>query len=201
MASTPTSLALQRSYRHLDPAQVDAARHHLHNADDALNMALLTLDGSEDEHREAKQARAATARRLLAEAVTSLARARVFVPGVRTYTVSVVTTGEREIDRELLRLHELATTLLWHNHSVLPAQRQAQPLTPEDEAQLAAVVGNLNAQARLDRAMRFKWLVGAALCSVLAPALGFGLFLLALASAIMAGVELARGAAPPVLPA
>lgn len=197
----PNSLVLQHSYRHLGPEAHAAAQRHLLAAADTLNMALLTLDGSPDDSREAKQGRAASARHFLAEAVVSLARARVYVPGVRTYAVNVVTTSERDVDRELARLHELTSKLLWRNHAVLPARHQAEPLGPEDEAQLAAVVNALTAHARIDRAMRHKWLVAAALFGVLAPILGVALYLLAAVSGTFAAVELARGAAPPVLPA
>ncbi len=194
------SLALQRSYRHLGPEQAQLAEGHLHDATEALHMALLTFDGPDDEGRDAKHAKVASVRRLLVEAVTALARARVYVPGIRTYAVNIVTNSEPELDRELDRLHEIATQLLWRNHAVLPARVQAQPLAPEDEAQLAQVVRELAVQARIGRAMRHKWLVATALFGLLAPALGVGLYLLALASGAIAAVELARGAAPPVLP-
>ncbi|PRP91966.1 hypothetical protein ENSA5_51770 [Enhygromyxa salina] len=196
----PNSPVLQHSYRHLGDGHTSAARH-LSVAADALNMALLTLDGSPDDGRGAKLGRAATARHFLAEAALGLARARVHVPGIRTYAVNVVTASEPDVDRELARLHELTTKLLWRNHTVLPGRKKAQPLAPEDEAQLAAVVRDLATHARIDRAMRHKWLVAAAVFGFLAPVLGVALYLLAAASGTFAAVELARGAAPPVLPA
>ncbi|EDM79102.1 hypothetical protein PPSIR1_10880 [Plesiocystis pacifica SIR-1] len=197
---TTTTLAFFPHYREEAVELDERAGKSLGLAADALHMAQLTLDGSADEDHEAKQSRAASARRLLVEAVQGLARARVFVPGVRTYAVTVVTNSERDIDRELARLHQLATQLLWRNHRFLPARAQAEPLTPEDEAQLAAVLRTLGTHARIDRAMRYKWLVGAALFGVLAPVLGVGLYLLAAASGAMAAVELSRGAPPPALP-
>jgi hypothetical protein len=197
----PNALVLQHSYRHLGPEQHAAALRHLSTATDTLHMALLTLDGSPDDGRDAKHGRAATARNLLAEAVVSLARAKVYVPGVRTYAVNVVTTTEPDIDRELARLHELTSKLLWRNHALLPARDDAQPLAPEDEAQLALVVRELATHARIDRAMRHKWLVAAALFGMLAPAVGVALYVLALVSGTFAALELVRGAAPPVLPA
>jgi hypothetical protein len=189
----PNSLVLQHSYRHLGPSEQLAAQRHLIAAADALNMALLTLDGSPDDGRDAKHARAASARHFLAEAVIGLARARVYVPGVRTYAVNVVTTTEPDLDRELARLHELTSKLIWRNHSVLPGRNHAQPLAPEDEAQLALVVRDLATHARIDRAMRHKWLVAAALFGMLAPVLGVALYLLAVLSGTFAVVELARG--------
>lgn len=189
----PNSLVLQHSYRHLGPGEQEAAQRHLSAAADALNMALLTLDGSPDDGRDAKYERAASARRFLAEAVVALARARVYVPGIRTYAVNVVTTTERDVDRELARLHELTSKLLWRNHCVLPGRNQAQPLAPEDEAQLALVVRDLSTHARIDRAMRHKWLVAAALFGLLAPVLGVALYLLAVVSGTFAMLELARG--------
>lgn len=200
MASIPNGLALLDGYRFVDPEHRRFAAAHLRAAADALSMALLTLDGTDDV-REDKRSRAANARHLLAEAVTSLARARVYVPGIRTYAVNVVTSGERGLDRELARLREIATQLLWRNHAYLPARAQAEPLTPEDEAQLAAVHRDLATHARIERAMRHKWLLGAAVFGVLAPVLGVGLYLLAVASGAMAARELARGAPTSVLPA
>lgn len=199
--AVPNSLVLQHGYRQLGPEDHYRAKRHLSVAVDALNMALLTLDGSTDDGRDAKQGRAATARHFLAEAAVGLARARVYIPGIRTYAVNVVTTSEPDLDRELARLHELTTKLLWRNHAVLPPRKQAAPLAPEDEAQLAAVVRELATHARIDRAMRHKWLVAAAMFGVLAPVLGVALYLLAALSGTVAVVELARGAAPPVLPA
>jgi hypothetical protein len=198
--AAPNSLVLQHGYRHIGPEAHDAAHRHLSCAADALNMALLTLDGSPDDGRDAKQGRAATARHFLADAAIALARARVYVPGVRTYAVNVVTATEPDIDRELARLHELTTQLVWRNHSILPARREAEPLAPEDEAQLAAVVRELATHARIDRAMRHKWLVATALFGGLAPVLGVALYLLAVVSGTFAAVELARGAAPATAP-
>ena len=192
----PNSLVLQRSYRHLGPEAHNRARPYLDNAVDAINMALLTLEGSPDDGREAKLGRAATARHFLADAVLNLARARVFVPGIHTYAINVVTSTEPEVERELVRLHELTTKLLWRNHCVLPARTEAEPLAPEDEAQLAAVVRELANHARIDRAMRHKWIVAAALFGLLAPVLGVALYVLAAASGMLAAVELARGFAP-----
>ena len=199
--AVPNSLVLQRNYRHLGPEAHVGAERHLSSAVDALNMALLTLDGSPDDSRDAKLARAATTRHFLAEAAVSLARARVHVPSVRTYAVNVVTSTEPDVDRELARLHELSSKLLWRNHAILPARSGGQPLAPEDEAQLAQVVRDLSTHARIDRAMRHKWIVAAALFGALAPVLGVALYLLAAVSGTVAAVELARGAAPPVLPA
>jgi hypothetical protein len=190
----PNSLVLQHSYRQLGPEAHAAAERPLSSAADALHMALLTLDGSTDDERNAKHGRAATARHLLVEAVTALARAKVHVPGVRTYAVNIVTTSEADLDRELARLHELASQLLWRNHSVLPARVQAQPLAPEDEAQLAAVVRELDLQSRRDRLMRHKWLVATAVFGLLAPVVGLGLVVLAFASGAAAAVEIARTA-------
>lgn len=197
----PNSMVLQHSYRHPGPEAHVAAERHLSVATDALNMALLTIEGSPDDGRTAKQSRVTSARHFLVEAVLALARARVHVPGIRTYAVNIVTNSEPELDRELARLHELSAQLLWRNHSFLPARVQAPPLAPEDEAQLAAVVRGLRTHARIDRAMRHKWLVAMALFGALAPVFGVALYLLALASATVATVEIVRGAAMPALPA
>ena len=198
--AVPNSLVLQRSYRHVGPEAHAEAKGLIDGADDALNMALLTLEGSPDDGWESKSRRAASARNLLAEAAHHLARARVYVPGVRTFAVNVVTSSEPDVDRELVRLHGLTTQLLWRNHAIWPARAVGQPLAPEDEAQLAAVVRVLATHARIDRAMRHKWWVAAAVFGVLAPVLGVALYVLAAVSGTVAAVELARGAAPPVLP-
>lgn len=198
--TVPNSLALQHSYRHLGPEQTRQAESFLRDAAELLHMVLLTLDGP-GVGREAKEAKLASANHLLIEAVTALGRARVYVPGIRTYAVNIVTNSEPDPDRELDRLHEIATQLLWQNHAVLPARTQALPLAPEDEAQLAAVVRDLAVHAKIIQAMRHKWLVATALLGALAPMLGIGLLVLALASGTMAAFELVRGSAPPVVPA
>lgn len=197
----PNSLALQCSYRQLGAEGCGAAIAYLEEADDALNMALLSLEGSPDDGWADKARHAATARRLLAEAVVQLARARVYVPGVHTYAVNVVTANESDVERELVRLRGLTTTLLWRNHALLPARSEGQPLAPEDEAQLEAMVRDLATHARIDRAMRHKWLMAAALLGALAPLFGVALVFLAAISTAAGAVELARGASPPVLPA
>ena len=189
---TPNSLVLQHSYRHLGPEAHAAAQGPLSVAADALNMAILTLEGSPDDGREAKRERALSARGFLAEAAHALARARVHIPGIRTYAVNVVTNAERDVDRELTRLHDLCAKLLWRNHAVLPARREAEPLAPEDEAQLALVVRELATHARIDRAMRHKWLVATAVFGSLAPTLGVAMILVASATGALALVELAR---------
>ena len=194
--AVPNSLVLQHSYRHLGPEAHAAAERHLSAAADALHMALLTIEGSSDDERTAKHSRVATARHILAEAVTALARARVYVPGIRTYAVNVVTNSEPELDRELARLHELATQLLWRNHGFLPARVQAQPLAPEDEAQLAAVVREIGISNRIDRVMRHKWLIATAVFGLLAPAVGLGLVVLAVASGAAAAIDIAHTTAP-----
>ena len=185
-------LILQHGYRHLGPDSHLGVERHLSVAADALHMALLTIDGSADDESTAKHSRIATARHFLVEAVTALARARIHVPGIRTYAVNIVTTSEPEIDRELARLRELASQLLWRNHSLLPARVQDQPLAPEDEAQLAAVVRRIGVQARVERLMRHKWLIATALFGALAPVAGIGLLAVALASGTVAAIELAR---------
>lgn len=197
----PNSLILQRSYRQLGPEAHAEALVYMESADDALHMALLTLDGSPDDSWEAKARRAANARNFLADAVHQLARARVYIPGIHTYAVNVVTSTEPDVERELVRLHGLTTKLLWRNHSVLPARSEGDPLAPEDEAQLAAMVRDLATHARIDRAMRHKWLMAAALLGALAPLFGVALVFLAALSTAAGAVELARGAAPPVLSA
>ena len=132
------------------------ARAHLEAASDALSMALLTLGGDDDDRGD-KLRRAEQTRGFLAEAVTALSRARIYVPGIKTHTLPVLLAAESNLDAELARLHQIATRLTWQNHVVLPARSQATPLAPEEEAQLAVVLSSLSRSAKIDRALRYKW--------------------------------------------
>lgn len=134
-------------------------------------MALLTLAG-EDDDRGDQLRRAQHAREFLAEALTSLSRARIYVPGIRTHTLSVLLATEPTPEAELLRLHSIATRLLWQNHAHLPARAQAKPMAPEEEAQLAIVIAGLARQGRIDRALRYKWSGTAALVAVCGAVMG-----------------------------
>ena len=197
MTPTPVHLSLARHYREDGWGEVNPGSHaarHLTDAADALNMAMLTLDGPADERPTAKHRRVTHARKLLVEAVTALSRARLYVAGVRTYAVPVVMTGEASIDGELARLHQLCTRLLWFNHEYLPAKPQANPLTDEDEAQLALLFKDLSLQARIDRAMRHKWIAAAAISGALVPLLGPPLIIAAVACGAMALLEAIRTA-------
>lgn len=149
-----------------------AASSYLSAASDALSMALLTL-GGHDHERGDKIGRAEQARAFLVEAVTSLSRARIYLPGIRTHTLPVVMASERDPDAELARLHQIATRLLWHNHAYLPARLQAKPLAPEEEAQLAVVLRGLTRHARIDRALRYRWVMAAIALAAAGPVLGF----------------------------
>lgn len=156
------------SYRHehtADECVAGAARAHLETASDALTMALLSLSG-EDDDRADQLRRVQQGRALLGEALTALSRARVYVPAIRTYTLSVLLATEPHADAELSRLHQLATRLIWQNHAYLPARVQAEPMEPEEEAQLALVVAGLARSARIDRALRYKWAGLAALVAL-----------------------------------
>jgi hypothetical protein len=133
------------------------ASRHLRSASDALALALLSLGGSTDETRSEKLQRAAHARSFLAEAVTALSRARIYVRGIRTHTLPFVMANERSIDRELHRLHQIATRLLWQNHVYLPARTEARPLSSEEEAQLAVMLQYLSRSAKIGRVMRYRW--------------------------------------------
>jgi hypothetical protein len=180
VSAVSTVLAHRGAYR--TDAAADArggpARAHLEAASDALSMALLTLAG-EDDDRGDKYLRAATARGFLAEALTALSRARIYLTGIRTHSLPVLMSTESDPDAELQRLHQIATRLLWHNHMHLPARLQADPLAPEEEAQLAVVLAGLARNARIGRALRHKW-VGLAVAVagvgplVGLPLLGFG---------------------------
>ena len=106
----PNALTSYRIDPSLDEHHRDLADRLLRGACEAINLAILTLeDGSnEDVSREERHNRAATARQFLVEAVTLLARARILIPRVRTYTIAVITTAEQSVEAELPRLHQLA---------------------------------------------------------------------------------------------
>ncbi len=124
-----------------------------------------------DASRGERRARAEHARGFLVEAVTALSRARIHNPKVRTHAVPFVMATESRLDAELVRLHNLATRLMWQNHALLPARIQAKPLGPEDEAQLAVVLAALRHKARLGKVMRYRWVAA----YLAAGALGLGL--------------------------
>jgi hypothetical protein len=149
-----------------------AAAGYLSAASDALSMALLTLGGHVQERGD-KIGRAEQARGFLVEAVTSLSRARIYLPGIRTHTLPVLMASERDPEAELTRLHQIATRLMWHNHAYLPARLQARPLAPEEEAQLAVVMHGLTRHARIDRALRYRWVLAAIALAAVGPVLGF----------------------------
>ncbi len=133
------------------------AENHLDRASDALSMALLALAGEGDDDRGDKWRRADQARNLLVEAVTALSRARVYRPGIRTHALPVLLDTASTPGQELHRLHAIATRLLWQNHRYLPAKIQADPLPPEEEAQLAVVLAGLARHNRMGRAFRSRW--------------------------------------------
>ncbi len=147
------------SYRAADPADDLRARAqaHLERASDALSMALLALAGEGDDDRGDKWRRAEQARGLLAEAVTALSRARVYRPGIRTHALPVLLDSASTPGHEIRRLYGIANRLLWQNHRHLPARIQAEPLPPEEEAQLAVVLAGLARHNRMGRAFRSRW--------------------------------------------
>ncbi|MEM6296416.1 MAG: hypothetical protein AAGA54_34435 [Myxococcota bacterium] len=192
LSPTRSARVLRGSYR--DAGQFDdAATSHLERASDALSMVLLTLAG-EDEDRGDKWRRAEQARALLAEAVTALSRARVFVPGISTLALPALLDTAPTASAELRRLHTHATRLLWRNHSYLPAKLQAEPLPPEEEAQLAVVLAGLARHNRMGRAFRSRW-TGVALGVAVSAAM-LGLPLVGAAAGVtalgIAGFRLAR---------
>ena len=198
MYAMPTSLMLFRSaipsrYRwdgRLDEHEQAAAERHLIAARDALNLALLCVEG------DAEQDRAAQARSFMVEAVTAISRARIYIPGLRSYSVPVIMATVPGVEAEFARIHQMATRLLWWNHAWLPARRLAKPLEPEDEAQLAVLIQALARNARIDRALRYRYIAVAVFLTAIFPLLGMlaaGLVAGTLA-AVMAAGHLARDA-------
>ncbi|MEX1361757.1 MAG: hypothetical protein AB1Z98_01425 [Nannocystaceae bacterium] len=146
-----------------------SARPHLSAAADALAMALLCL---EDASGDGDGWRSSQARGLLAEAVTSLSRARVYDPRIRTFALPFVMATEPRIDAELARLSHITTRLLFQNHEHLPARLQARPLAPDEEEQLAVVVAGLARHARIAHALRNRWALAALGMAAAGPLLG-----------------------------
>lgn len=193
----PQAVSSYRVDTSLDERQRELADRLLTAANEAIGLAILTLeDGSnEDLSRSERHERAATARQFLVEAVTALSRARVLIPAVRTYTVAVITTAETSIDAELGRLHQLAVRMLWHNHNLFP-KRIRGDLNAEDEAQLAVFCNALARNARIDRLMEYRWIVISVVLAGLGPLLGAPLisaYMFVVATGLTA-VHLARAA-------
>ncbi len=182
--------------RGLDEADARASRL-LEEAGDALDMAILALDG-DDRDRTEQRERASRARGLLVEAVTALARARVYVAGVRTYTVPVILAAEDTTVAELARLNGIARQLLWWNHQHLPAKARAMPLSDEEERQLADLLTGISRHNRIERAMRYKWLGSGALLAVAGAAMGPAFIAAGVAVALVSAVHLARTEEPAV---
>lgn len=197
----PLPCTYRSSERH-DEHLWRAAERPLREAGEALHLAVLGLEGDDDDDgadREgARTHRAAQARSFLVEAVRALGQARVYLPSIRIYSVPVILAVDPDLDAELARLHQLATRLLWYNHSALPARSQAHPLQPHEEAQLAVLVRGLVRTARTGRALRHAWLATAAMVAVVAPTLGIVAVSLLLATVIVAiaALHIARAAAP-----
>jgi hypothetical protein len=194
---SPLPCAYRSNDRHDELLQL-AAERPLREAGEALNLALLALEGpGEDEERSARasQRKAVAARGFLVEAATALGRARIYLPTVRSYSIPVIMAVEPDIDTELGRLHQLATRMLWYNHALLPARGQARPLRPEDEAQLAVLVRDLARTARIDRALKYAWVTIAVGLAGLTTTLGLGAALLELVVLLMLGAALQLGQA------
>lgn len=170
MTALTQMLALRHVYRDEGASTTSAAVPHLEAAADALAMALLCLEDG-DAHGD-RRWRAEQARGLLAEAVTSLSRARIYNPRIRTLALPLVMASEARPEPELSRLHHIATRLLFQNHEHLPARLQAMPLAPEDEAQLAGVLADMGLHARLAHALRHRWALAALGVAVVGPLLG-----------------------------
>lgn len=179
----PTEDAYRSALRS-DAASSRDAANYLATARDALSMALLTLGDPDEESAAAKSARAAQARAFLAEAVTALSRARIYVPGIRTHALPVVMATEPDLDAELTRLHQLATRLTWKNHRFLP-RCESMPLDPEEEAQLAVVARGL---VRNERLSRYRYSIAALAGALVAPFVGLPLVGIGLALVGIGGI-------------
>src|SRR5690606_18064253 len=100
-------------------------------------------------------------------------RVRVHVPGIRTVALPALLASLPDPRFERARLQQLATRLLWWNHAHLPVKVHAKPMAPEDEAQLARLIRSLDGQRRFARALRHKWVAGAALAGAMTVVIGF----------------------------
>lgn len=192
----PTCQAYRSSDRH-DEHLVLAAERPLREAGEALHMAVLCLE-DEEEAEGARQPRAAQARGFLVEAVRALGQARLYLPNIRLYSIPVILAVDPDPGAELARLHQIATRLLWYNHTWLPARAAARPLQPHEEAQLAVLLRGLARSARTGRALRHAWLATALMVAVVAPTLGIVAVSLLLATVVVvaAALQIGRAASP-----
>ncbi|MBL9102122.1 MAG: hypothetical protein JNL82_14250 [Myxococcales bacterium] len=191
-----------RNSDHHDEHLVLAAERPLREAHEALHLAVLCLEGEDDDpdHEGARQPRAVQARGFLVEAVRALGHARLYLPAIRVYSVPVILAVDPDEGAELARLHQIATRLLWYNHAWLPARDQARPLQPHEEAQLAVLLRGLARSARTGRALRHAWLATAVMVAVVAPTFGIVAVSLLLATVVVAAAALQIGrAASPAL--
>ena len=193
--SPPPSLSFYRALAADKHGVAEVVRPHLAAAGEALHLALLTLTSDARERsQESLESQAAQARTSLLEAVLALGTARVHIPSIRAYSPAVVMSSEARIHRELARLYQLATQLLWWNLHLLPPRRQAIALAPEDEAQLAIVMQDLARTAKIERLLNYGWLPLMGLLVLLGPLYGAPLFSIVVAAlaAVIAIWKLAR---------
>jgi hypothetical protein len=106
---------------------------HLQRARDALTCGFGLLERASERGGGARSRHAQAARGILAEAVLSLARAAVHVPGLRTCTTDVIFAENPNVTLELRRLHQIATQLWWENSPRFPTKWAA---SRRDDARL-----------------------------------------------------------------
>jgi hypothetical protein len=186
------ALPLVADYRHEDSETQgelnDVVRRHLSEAAESLQLAVLVFEGARPEDdREDRFSQISKVREHLADALVALAKARVYVPGIKTYDLRVLTASERDPFAEAARLHHLVTTLLWQNHVVLPAPPRGEPLSPEDEAQLARVIFELRNAEWVQKIRHGGWWLAAGAALFMVPVVG-GVAALGVAACSLAGL-------------
>lgn len=158
---------------HREDKQSCDSRTELQSAAHAIHLAILAVaHHAGDDRPEVVEQRIHRVQQLLLEATQALSRAKIYVPGIWSYSPAVVLDQDPSPKREIARLNGLTMALATRNHRVLPSLPQALPLSEEEEAQLAVVSDSVSLAGRHRQLSRYGWWATAALAFALAPLLG-----------------------------
>lgn len=142
-------------------------------AANAIHLAILAVTHHVgDDRPEVVEQRIRRVQQLLLEATQALSRAKIYVPGIWSYSSAVVLDQDPIPEREIARLNRITSALASRNHRVLPSLPEAIPLSAEEEAQLAVVSDSVSLAGRHRQLSRYGWWVAAALAFGLVPFLG-----------------------------
>ena len=165
----------QHSYRGSQDDELSglSAQAELQSAADAIHLAILTIaHHAGDDRPGVVSRRIRRVQRHLLEASQALSRAKVYVPGIWTYSSAVIIDQDPSPEREIARLNRLTSALATRNHNILPPLPTGHPLSPEEEAQLAHVTRAVSPRGKNEQFSRAGWLIAAATTFLLAPILG-----------------------------